>query len=395
MTFRWIVSSVCLAFVVVIGLAAFALQENLVLFFLNPKTPYETYAPPPAPDYVLDENWAMLPTTLQNDDEENAAVFYIHSTTYASRQEWNAPVDNAEAGNLTLKTALPNEAGPFAGVGDIYAPYYRQATLYAFFTFKHQGRESRKLAYEDVARAFENFLTRVEPEQPIFIVGYGQGGLHAQRLLMDYFQDDEGLRRRLAAAYLIDQATPLDLFNYALANTSACEGPEDVRCVVSWTAYSTRLEKEMWRTRNRELGWDSNGDLQAPEDRELLCTNPLSWRPGDGEVSRERHLGAASATGMPFGEQPVLVEKAVSATCRDGIVVVPMPSTGWLKHPRWFGRQWAPLNFNLFYEDIRQNAFDRLAALQEIRAQEATMAPPMMAPVDLEVSPINKVPDVE
>ncbi|GGD03330.1 DUF3089 domain-containing protein [Aquisalinus flavus] len=395
MTLRWIISSVSLAFVVVIGLAAFALQENLILFLLNPKTPYETYAPPPAPDYSVDDNWAMLPTGSATDGDEKAAAFYIHSTTYASREEWNAPVDDSVAGNLTMKTALPNEAGPFAGVGDIYAPYYRQATLYAFFTFKHPGRESRKLAYDDVARAFESFMTRIGPERPIFIVGYGQGGLHAQRLLMDYFQDDEALRRRLIAAYLINQATPLDLFNYALANTSACERPDDVRCVISWTAYSRRLENEMWRTRNRELGWDSNGDLQAPEDRELLCTNPLSWRPGDREVSRERHLGAASATGMPFGEQPVLVERAVSATCQDGIVVVPMPSAGWLKHPRWFGRQWAPLNFNLFYEDIRQNARARLAALQEIRAEEATMAPPMMAPVELEVSPINKVPDVE
>ena len=226
------------------------------------------------------------------------------------------------------------------------------------------------------------------------IVGYGQGGLHAQRLLIERFQQDEQLRRRLVAAYIIDHAMPADLFNYALANLSVCDTPDETRCIVSYTAYTPRFDKEMWRTRNRQLIWETDGTLRASADRTLVCTNPLTWRSGETVADRQNHLGAASATGMPFGEPPVLVENAVGVRCQDGIAVTDKPSKGWLQRPRWFGRQWAPLNYNLFYEDLRQNAQTRVTALAGQRDDEGIPAPPMGDVQDLDEAPVNQVPDL-
>ncbi|HOP19940.1 MAG TPA: DUF3089 domain-containing protein, partial [Amphiplicatus sp.] len=146
-----------------------------------------------------------------------ADVFYVHSTTYYSGKSWNAPIGDAASDLVLKQTAAPNQAGPFLGIGPIFGPRYRQATLYAFFTNKFDGEAARRFAYDDVRAAFKAFLATTDGKRPLILAGYGQGGLHVQGLLQEFFQKDEALRNRLAAAYIINQATPLGLFKSTLA----------------------------------------------------------------------------------------------------------------------------------------------------------------------------------
>ena len=395
MALRWIIGAAVLFVLAAGSLAVWLLQDNLVRGLINPRIPYETYLPPPAPDYSKPGNWLVWPEVSSDSESEQPApaIFYLHSTSYRSSEHWNAPVREGQTQAVNERVLLPNQAGPFSTIGEVYAPKYRQATLYAFFTQKHQGREARKTAYLDVRQAFRAFLAAVPEDNAIILAGYGQGGLHVQRLLIDYFQNDEPLRRRLVAAYIVDQPTPLDLFNYAMAETPPCKYPTDVRCVVSWNAYENGFDSEIWRTRNRVLVWDDRGGLQPVAKRPLLCTNPLDWKLSSELVAPESHLGAASSTGIRYGEAPVMIEQAVSVQCDEGIAITSRPQQRWLRRPSGFGRQWAPLNYNLFYEDIRLNAAQRVAELAVIRKEEDQSAPPMQEAVDLIESPINTVPD--
>ncbi len=389
MNLRLIIGGIAASAITFIIVAVFLLQENLAKFLINPRIPYETYVPPQAPEYATSEAWLSWPAA---NSEKLVDVFYIPSTAYRSPEHWNAPLDDAPALATLNKVLLPNEAGPFSEIGDIYAPHYRQATLFAFFTQKHQGHEARKTAYADVRKAFMYFLAQADETRPLVLVGYGQGGLHLQGLLIDYFQDNPGLRKRVLGIYIIDQSTPLDMFNYALAETPPCKYPTDVRCVISWNAYEARHEDEIWRKQNRLMVWDGDGNLKSIEKRPLLCTNPLDWKLTDDFISRESHLGAASSTGLKFGERPALIEKAVSVQCDSGIATISKPRQRWLQRPHGFGKQWQSVDYNLFYEDIRVNLEQRFIALATVLEQEARLAPPMVQAVDVEEAPINKVP---
>jgi hypothetical protein len=390
MSVKTVIIGVFGVLVLLLGVSAYFLQDNLIRSLSNPKIPYEAYTPPPVPDYTNYDNWLEW---APDSNEKSAAVFYVHDTTYRSSAHWNAPIDDKPSQNLLERVALPNEAGPFAEIGAIYAPKYRQATMFAFFTKKHQGQAARKTAYRDVRRAFTYFLENTDAKKPIILVGYGQGGLHVQGLLLDFFQDDPTVQRRLIAAYVIDHSTPIDLFNYAFAETPACKYTADVRCVVSWNAYTSDFENEIWRKQTRLLVWEENTrTLKEVSKRPLLCTNPLNWTLTDDLVSNEEHLGAATLTGQPFSQDPAVVQKAVDVQCVEGIAMLSEPTQRWLRRPKQFGAQWAPLDYNLFYQDLRVNAAQRTEALLALMEIEDKMAPPMSETFELEEAPINKVP---
>lgn len=374
----------------VLLLAAFAFQDNLARFLVNPRTPFQTVTPPPPPAYGARGAWVLWPD--KQSEGSAADIFYVHSTTYYSNRGWNAPI-NDSAANLALKrTAAPNEAGPFASVGPVYGPRYRQATLYSFFTHKFDGVAARRFAYQDVKSAFAAFLAEADPKKPLILVGYGQGGLHIQRLLQDFFQNDKQLRARLAAAYVIGQATPLGLFTTQLRQTPPCEGPESVRCVISYVDYEARFGDEIQRIRTRSMSWSANGDLVAIRDDPILCINPLIWKASNDYVGAERHLGAASATGIRFGARPPALAQSVGARCVDGVLVVDRPEQDFLRRRALFGAKWRAQNFNLFYYDLAADARRRAKIASARLEEEAMRLDPIEESIELDVSPINKVP---
>src|SRR5204863_308586 len=76
----------------------------------------------------------------------------------------------------------PNYIGPFVSVGRVFAPKYRQASLYTQLTLRDDAREARQFAYGDVREAFRSYLNHDNGGRPFLIVGVEQGGTLALRL---------------------------------------------------------------------------------------------------------------------------------------------------------------------------------------------------------------------
>jgi len=371
-------------------IVAIVFQDNITQFNLNPRTPYQTYTPPPAPAYDTRDSWVLWPS------EQNTGagdVFYIHSTTYSARQHWNGPLLTKTADSVLRTVAAPNEAGPFMPVGSVYGPRYRQATLFARFTHKYDGLAARELAYLDIVKAFTVFLSERQKDRPFIIVGYGQGGLHALGLLQHYLAKDDELQRHLAAAYVFNVSTPVSLFSGPLQDIPPCDNENGVRCLIAFIDLEKRFDEEARRYRKRALIWSENKRLISVEKEPLLCINPLTWSLNDPIATAEDHLGAASATGLRVDETPPAITKAVSASCEDGILNVSRPQQNFLQRKRWFGDQWRPQDFNLFYHDIARDAERRIANLQTILKEEANKVHPIEDVVDLIDSPIHKAPE--
>jgi len=212
----------------------YAYRDDIFQSLQDPGEPFQTYQKPAAANYIDKESWIARPN-LSSDPFLHptlADIFIIVPTVYKGGEHWNLPVDDTRRIEKLSRITRPNYVDTFHDVGRLYAPYYRQASLYTFMTSREDARRAQNLAYQDVRRAFELFLETNPPERPIIIVGYNQGALHGTRILADYFQGP--LKEKLAAAYLIGHPVPLDLFETDLTETAPCETAIDTGCVVAF-----------------------------------------------------------------------------------------------------------------------------------------------------------------
>jgi hypothetical protein len=354
-----------------LGVLAWYYQDVIGRSIINPDRSYEAYTPPPAPDYASDEA-AWL---ARGEGQGFADIFYIHSNVYDGDGQWNAPFDRDSKLSFLRDNLMPLEAGPFSAQGRLWAPRFRQPTLFARFTQKHPGAASRELAYADIEAAFDRFLAEREEGRPFVIAGYGDGAFFTGRLLKERILRNPALMRELAAAYAIGMPLPARPFAGDL-----CQSERETGCLIAFTPADIRYtaDAEQLRSRTLTLGEDASG-WASTAGRELICMPP----PMPPRVEAVRY---------DDGEAEEITTE-LETKCRDGILLVAPPEDRKLRQIRFFGSQWRPSRFNLFYGPLRDDARLRVdQALAEI-ARDARIAPPMALPEDVDEAEINVVPD--
>ena len=389
-------SIIALAAVAFLFSAFIGFRDNIFRWMINPQTPFQTYVPPAQPDYSNREAWALAPETPPPgawEDEWGVDVFFVHPTTYYSSKQWNAPIDDQDADRRLVREALPNHALPFARAGVVYAPRYRQPTLLTELNFGEDSRQSILLAYTDIKAAFDEYMDTHNRGRAIILVGVQQGGLFAQRLLEERFNTPI-MRERLVAAYLINSATPVDLFEDQLAGLGPCNTPEDIKCIVSWGVVFDGEEAEADRFRNRSKTWTTSGNLVSTAGRRLVCVNPLLWSTAGDFAPNRLHRGGARAVGLELDSHPAVLPGAVGAQCVDGVLITDRPREKQLRRQFDLGARFKTPTYNLFYADIEKNAETRAQIstdwLKQHGAKPARPLPPAQA---VEPAPINEVND--
>ena len=324
------------------------------LKLLKPGHEFGTAAPTPSPDYAQDSLWAALPTRRDSADalpraaglhdyQATAAadVFFIHPTTYYWRGSWNADLAQDRLNRFTDRTTIRNQATVFNAAGRIYAPRYRQATLYSFFDGQApDGTGALNLAYADVKAAFQYYLAHYNQGRPIIIAGHSQGATHATRLLHDFFDNDPQLRKRLVVAYLIGcQVKPNEYQTIRPCPDSLATG-----CFVSWNS--------------AEHGFD------YPPYYGLAVTNPLTWTLDTLEAPATLNRGGM---GTDFkGVDPHVTD----AQIHQGLLWITPPKASGYPRFRLPGRpelrhSFHIADYGLFYMNIRENAAARVQAWQK------------------------------
>ena len=243
------------------------LPLNSCLSLLKPRHAFAAYTPATGPNYALDSCWAALPTRRDSADavpaksglrDEQATatadVFFIHPTTFYRPAAWNADLGKEKLNRFTDQSTIRHQASAFNAAGRIYAPRYRQATLYSFFDEQTpNGQAALDLAYADVKAAFQYYLVHYNQGRPIIIAGHSQGTAHATRLLHDFFDNDPKLRRQLVAAYLIGfKVKPDEYQTIRLCPDSLATG-----CFISYNSVATGND--------------------FPPFHPFAVTNPLTW----------------------------------------------------------------------------------------------------------------------
>lgn len=364
------IAAAALVIVAVLAAAAFIWRDDIMRNGLDPKEPFQTYDPPPPPDYAGRGAWALLPAQplAVSSKDPPADVFFVSPTTYDGGAHWNAPIDDAKADRVFREVMAPNYAGPFVRVGRIFAPRYRQASLYSLLTLREDAKEARRFAYADVAAAFRHYLAVYNHDRPFVVVGVEQGGTLAARLLAEAVAGDPGLRARFAGAYLIETVVPADA-----PPIPPCVRPGQPGCLAAWaSAYEGDPERAQ-TILDRSLIW-REGQLDNLHGRVPVCFNPLLGAASDAAAPARLSLGAANASGLEWGARPAFLTRQVSARCEKGVLRVSRPRSPSLKPTgSWADRRKAA-PYNLFYADLEADAKARVAALR------ATPAPAKIDP---------------
>jgi hypothetical protein len=342
---------------------------------LKPEHPFKESPQPAAPDYSLAASWAALPDRQDDADalpggdvqdiqaSAQVDVFFVHPTTFFGTASWNQALDDASTNQLTDTFVLRGQASVFNSCCKIYAPRYRQATIFSFMDQTGSGESALQLAYEDVERAFDYFIAHYNQGRPFILASHSQGSLHLRKLLEQRITG-KPLRERLVAAYPIGFGIDRDELAKAVPDVPVCESAEQIGCVVTWNAVGPKVKK-----------WTDSS--------KTICVNPLTWRTDGAPADASLNIGGVSYAGTFSGSladvkgvpqefvdaKPILETGVADAQCVDGMLLVKEI------HSRHYGARpmgrdnYHIYDYNLFHMNLRKNIEGRVAKYLESRAE--------------------------
>ena len=302
---------------------------------------------PAAPNYAEEDSWSALPWREDSPDAlpkgrpvsegpGTADVFYLHPTIYEEGAAWNAGLDSAALNAAVDKWPVRHQAGIFNGAGRVFAPRYRQAHIRVFSVKDSLSLAALQLAYSDIRASFQHFLDHWDKGRPLIIAAHSQGSWHARWLLQEFF-DGQPLQARLVAAYI----PGMDIYPSDFEALMPCQTAVDQHCYCSWMSYGTGYVPA-W------LGY---------KEEPPSAIHPITWTTEWGQTNgRDVHRGAVRESFR--NKNP----GSITAQLRpEGVLWVDQPHMFLVG--KWLHRDnWHVGDFNLFWDNIRSNAHERLEA---------------------------------
>jgi hypothetical protein len=340
----------------------------------HPSKPFDAKTAPPAPDYAKADAWLAFPgrnglerstppgVVAVDEAAAPADVFFIHPTTYLRNDVWNAAYDASNTVAPFNAPVLLGQVSAFNGCCRLYAPQYRQASLYSL----DHSRPADELAYADVARAFREYIAHENNGRPFIIASHSQGSMHAVKLLQTEILGTP-LQDRLVAAYVVGAYAPSDFGDVGLP---VCDSARQTGCIVSWNTSQTGRKGARMLVDNKVYWWrgawrPDGGGKGGPA---AICVNPLTWTQKDSAPP------AANAGSLPFPKAPFpkaaaslpsLVPHLSGAVCRQSLLDVDVPKSappGFHDTLSFLYGSYHVNDYGLFYPAIRANAAERVAA---------------------------------
>jgi hypothetical protein len=294
-----------------------------------------------------------------NDTEAKFAVFFVHPTSYLDRAAWNAPMgkqadENAES---IARVYVRGMASPFNSASEIWAPKYRQATMGAFLTDAPEAQKAIDAAYHDVRDAYRYFLSSLDKDTPIVLVGHSQGSLHLIRLLREEIKGTAAAKR-IVAAYTVGWPISVD-HDLPQIGMPACATAEQTGCILSWSSFAEPADpSDVIDTYANSTGFDG----KQRGNSTILCTNPLTGT-FNGTADASKNLGTLVPNETI--SKGKLMRGAVPARCDErGILLIGDPpdlgsSAGAYVLP---GNNYHVYDIPLFWANTKADVNRRVAA---------------------------------
>ena len=228
----------------------------------------------PATNYANPEYWLSLPVS----PDKPVDVFYLYPTVFqkVNKNEPNiCNIDNPVMVKYS-QLALAFQASAFDPVGNIYAPYYRQAD--AAYTLGLPLAEQHKVVggipTADASAAFDHYIKNFNNGRPFILAGHSQGSNVLLYLLSDYMKKHPEVYRRMIAAYVIGYSiTP----EYLAKNPHLkfAKGAKDTGVIISYNTEAPQVA--------------GKNPVVLPG---AMAINPITWTRGEKTATAAESWGS-------------------------------------------------------------------------------------------------------
>ena len=362
---RFLLIVATLIVLVLIGAIAFRLfATQLMRAAFVPTTGFEEAAAPAGPDYRQPGMWIArpdrpgspalwTPTGFVDRPDIKASLFFVHPTSFLDKSRWNAPLDDGDSAQRA-RIFVKSQASAFNGIGAIWAPRYRQATVGAFLSTRPDAEKAIDLAYRDVRAAFDQFLEEAPKDRPIILAAHSQGSYHLARLLRDRIAGTL-LAGRIAAAYVA--GWPLSMtIDVPKLGLPACRSARDAGCIIAWQSFAEPADPgQLMKIYDASMGPNGRSRAGTP----ILCVDPLSGTIGGGAPA-SANLGTLIPTSDL--ENAAMKVGLVPARCdRRGLLLIgeEPPEMPPYTLP---GNNYHVFDYALFWANVRADARRRVEA---------------------------------
>lgn len=289
-----------------------------------------------ATDYSKLEHWISVPVVV----DKKVDVFYLAPTTWqkSSTDAPNICEINDPSLLIGAKAAFGRQATVFSPVGNMFAPYYRQADLSPIDREKVIGG----IPTMDAVAAFDYFIKHFNKGRPFILAGHSQGSNVLSNLLAGYIKDHPEIQSRMVAAYIIGYSVTGE---YLAKNSHLkfAEGPDDTGVIISYNTESPNVVP------GTNIVLTDGG----------IAINPISWTREETLAPASENLGSV----MPSGG--VLLPVAHYADARvdktKGVVICTTADADALYRPNSFVKGvFHSYDYLFYYYSLRQNAANRI-----------------------------------
>lgn len=202
--------------------------------------------------------------------------FYVYPT---------ASTQAAANSDLTVEPeerfAAAEQAAPFDGQCNIWAPMYRQSTAAGLLTSPGAKRAGAlDIAYDSFEAAWEDYLAHDNHGRGVVLIGHSQGSMMLRALIRNRI-DGTPLQQLLVSA-IIPGANVLVAAGKTtggdFASVPACTGREQAGCVLAWSTFAENPppDTNFGVSPDDPAVYGTRGHFPSGPDYEVLCTDPAA-----------------------------------------------------------------------------------------------------------------------
>ena len=195
--------------------------------------------------------------------------FYVYPTVSGQK----GPNANLHVDPEQIAVAQ-NQASRFSQDCRVFAPMYRQLTTTAILG--NPPASARAEAYNDVVRAWHDYLKHFNKGRGVVLIGHSQGSFVLDQLVKSEVDKKRSERRRLVSALLVGgniQVPVGKLVGGDFKHVPACTHGSQTGCVVAYSSFDTVPPPD-----------SLFGRVPGSTTRQVLCVNPATLSGDHGKL---------------------------------------------------------------------------------------------------------------
>lgn len=219
-------------------------------------------------NYSQKENWAYF----GKGENTEADLFFVAPTVDLGKQHnFNMSMKDEDTKSKFVG-AINMELGIYQNTC-VYAPFYRQITFHTYSNPTDKSEKYLGIAYKDVKKAFDYYLSICDSKRPLILAGFSQGSDMIIRLMKEYFADEK-LQSRLVAAYAIGWSLTEDDVKQC-PHLVPAKGRNDIGCIIMFNSEAVDVKESSL----------------VPAGYKTYSINPLNWKTDSTPAEAWYNLG--------------------------------------------------------------------------------------------------------